>query len=46
MIKALHMFPDKCTSCLMCEMACSLENEGLFNPGMVSARLPNQRNSH
>lgn len=32
MTKALQMFPDKCTSCLMCEMACSLENEGLFNP--------------
>ena len=32
MAKALHMYPDKCTSCLMCEMACSLENEGLFNP--------------
>jgi len=32
MLKALQMIPEKCTSCLLCEMACSLENEGLFNP--------------
>ena len=32
MPKALQMIPEKCTSCLMCEMACWLENEGLFNP--------------
>ena len=32
MAKALQMVPDKCTSCLLCEMACSLEKEGLFNP--------------
>ena len=32
MTKALQMIPEKCTSCLLCEMACSLEKEGLFNP--------------
>jgi Fe-S-cluster-containing hydrogenase component 2 len=31
MLKALHIQPDKCTGCLQCEMACSLENEGVFN---------------
>ena len=32
MIKSLILDADKCTSCLQCEMACSLEHEGLFNP--------------
>lgn len=32
MQKALSIDPDKCTSCLQCEMACAFENEGLFNP--------------
>ena len=32
MHKALVLDADKCTSCLQCEMACSLEHEGLFNP--------------
>ncbi len=30
--KSLILDADKCTSCLQCEMACSLEHEGLFNP--------------
>ena len=29
--KSLNIDPDKCTGCLQCEMACSLENEGVFN---------------
>ena len=32
MQRALHIDPEKCTGCLQCEMACSYENEGLFNP--------------
>ena len=32
MQRALHIDPVKCTGCLQCEMACSYENEGLFNP--------------
>jgi len=32
MQKSLHIDPGKCTGCLQCEAACSLENEGLFNP--------------
>jgi len=32
MQKSLHIDPGKCTGCLQCESACSLENEGMFNP--------------
>jgi len=32
MHKSLLIDPDKCTSCLQCEMACSFEHEGAFNP--------------
>lgn len=32
MYKSLLIDPDKCTSCLQCEMACSYEHEGVFNP--------------
>ncbi|MDH3920740.1 MAG: 4Fe-4S binding protein, partial [Rhodospirillales bacterium] len=28
MQKSLHIDPGKCTGCLQCEMACSLDNEG------------------
>ncbi len=31
-MKQLILDADKCTSCLQCEIACSLEHEGLFNP--------------
>lgn len=31
MLKSLNIDPGKCTGCLQCEMACSLENEGVFN---------------
>src|SRR5207248_9225081 len=30
--KSLHIDPDKCTGCLQCEMACSYEAYGVFNP--------------
>ncbi|MBX2881177.1 MAG: 4Fe-4S dicluster domain-containing protein [Granulosicoccus sp.] len=32
MTDALILNADLCTSCLQCEMACSFENEGQFNP--------------
>ncbi|MGH8719931.1 MAG: 4Fe-4S binding protein, partial [Burkholderiales bacterium] len=31
MVKSLLITPEKCTGCLQCEMACSMENEGIFN---------------
>ena len=32
MLKSLHIDPGKCTNCLLCELACSFENEEVFNP--------------
>lgn len=32
MLRALKLEPERCTGCLQCEMACSFENEGVFNP--------------
>ncbi|MGB0670885.1 MAG: 4Fe-4S dicluster domain-containing protein [Rhodospirillales bacterium] len=32
MQKSLLLTPEKCTGCLQCEMACSYETEGVFNP--------------
>ena len=32
MQRSLNIDPDKCTSCLQCEMACAYEYEGVFNP--------------
>lgn len=32
MTKSLVIDAGKCTSCLQCEMACSFEHEGAFNP--------------
>ncbi len=32
MLRALKIEPEKCTGCLQCELACSLENEGILNP--------------
>ena len=31
MQKSLLINPEKCTGCLQCEMACSLDNENVFN---------------
>lgn len=31
-LKQLILNAELCTSCMQCEMACSLENEGLFTP--------------
>ena len=32
MLRSLQLESEKCTGCLQCEMACSYENEGVFNP--------------
>jgi anaerobic carbon-monoxide dehydrogenase iron sulfur subunit len=32
MQKSLHIDPLKCTGCVQCEMACSFEHTGMFNP--------------
>ena len=32
MQRSLHVDAGKCTGCQQCELACSLEKEGLFNP--------------
>ncbi len=32
MQRSLHIEPRKCTGCLQCEMACSYQAEGVFNP--------------
>jgi len=41
MQKSLHIIPDKCTGCLQCEMACSYENEGVFNPARSRIKVFN-----
>ena len=32
MQKSLLIIPDKCTGCSQCELACSYQHEGAFNP--------------
>jgi carbon-monoxide dehydrogenase iron sulfur subunit len=39
MLKALVIDPGKCTGCKQCEMACSYENEGVFNPARSRIRV-------
>ena len=39
MLRALKLEPEKCTGCLQCEMACSYENEGVFNPAKSRIRV-------
>ena len=39
MFRSLCIDPAKCTGCLQCEMACSLENEGLFNPAKSRIKI-------
>ncbi|MCC7413001.1 MAG: 4Fe-4S dicluster domain-containing protein [Gammaproteobacteria bacterium] len=41
MLKALQIEPEKCTGCLQCEMACSYENEGVFNPAKSRIKVFN-----
>ena len=39
MQRPLNIDPLKCTGCLQCEMACSYENEGVFNPAKSRIRV-------
>ena len=39
MQKMLHISPDKCTGCLQCELACSYEQYGVFNPSQSRIRV-------
>ncbi len=39
MLRALQLEPEKCTGCRQCEMACSFENEGAFNPSKSRIRV-------
>ena len=39
MQKSLLIDPDKCTSCVQCEMACSFEHEGAFNPARSRIKI-------
>ncbi len=41
MQKSLHIIPEKCTGCLQCEMACSYDNEGVFNPAKSRIKVFN-----
>ncbi|MGQ9630403.1 MAG: 4Fe-4S dicluster domain-containing protein [bacterium] len=31
-VKMLAVYPEKCTGCMMCELACSMKKTGAFNP--------------
>ena len=39
MQKSLYINADKCTGCLQCEMACSYENYGVFNPSKSRIKI-------
>lgn len=39
MQRSLNLDPGKCTGCRQCEMACSYENEGVFNPSKSRIRV-------
>jgi len=39
MLKALVIDPGKCTGCKQCELACSLEQEGVFNVAKSRIRV-------
>lgn len=39
MQRSLLIDADKCTGCVQCEMACSYENEGIFNPSKSRIRV-------
>jgi len=39
MLKALQIEPEKCTGCLQCELACSYQAEGVFNPSKSRIKI-------
>ncbi len=41
MQRSLSIIPEKCTGCQQCEMACSYEKEGVFNPARSRIKVFN-----
>ncbi len=41
MLKSLQIEPSKCTNCLQCELACSFDNEEVFNPAKSRIKVFN-----
>jgi len=41
MVKALHIDATHCTGCQQCEMACSYQHEGVFNPAKSRIKIFN-----
>ena len=39
MLKALQIEPEKCTACRQCELACSYQAEGVFNPSVSRIKV-------
>ena len=39
MLKSLQIEPEKCTGCLQCELACSYQAEGTFNPSISRIKV-------
>ena len=39
MLKSLQIEPEKCTGCLQCELACSYQATGKFNPAKSRIRV-------
>ncbi len=37
--KKMKLYPDKCTGCLQCLMACSLKYEGEVNPRKARTKI-------
>jgi Fe-S-cluster-containing hydrogenase component 2 len=35
----IEFYPEKCTGCRICEMACSIRNEGVINPSKARLRI-------
>jgi len=39
MLKSLQIEPEKCTGCRQCELACSFQAEGTFNPSASRIKI-------
>ncbi|TVT56676.1 MAG: 4Fe-4S dicluster domain-containing protein [Sedimenticola thiotaurini] len=39
MQKSLHIIPEKCTGCTQCEIACSMQHDGIFSPSKSRIRV-------
>lgn len=38
-MKRLRFFPEKCTTCKQCELACSAVKESVFDPGLARLHI-------